>query len=198
MKTTIATTPRNAAAAMMHLTIAPAMTANVSYPKLSSEQKQKVADRLEMRKQIYIDAMTNAFTKHTGKILLIGDRPGPSAPTDPDYHHTPFYSTKHCSGWLNAALELANVPEEELVWLNSADRLGNPTYEEMLIRLRPSSVICLGGNAEKWMKQANKLLQFDFPYGRYDHPQYHKRFKNSEDYQLITDLREQFHPPDYF
>lgn len=170
----------------------------ISYPSLSSEDKKAVAERLETRKEMYVEAMTNAFTKHKHLILLIGDRPGPAAPLDPSYHHTPFYSTKYCSGWLNAALHLSRIPEHELIWINSADKDGNPTNKQILRRLCPDTIICLGGNAEKWMKNASETLDAFYTYYKFDHPQYHKRFKNSEEYPLIKFLREIFYPLEYF
>jgi hypothetical protein len=120
-----------------------------------------------------------------GSILIIGDRPGPSAPQDPNYHHTPFYSTKHCSGWLNAALYVAQIPEERLIWINSADKDGVPLDPTILDKLEADKTICLGGNAAKWYEAA---CEYGYEYYKFDHPQYHKRFKNSEEYPLIEFL----------
>lgn len=124
-------------------------------------------------------------------VLIIGDRPGPAAPKEPDYHHTPFYSVKHCSGWLNELLWQWRIDETKLLWLNAYDKDGKPTPKELLRKNKPSNddsfpkIIALGGNAEKWLKMNG--------YGRYiktDHPQYHKRFKNKEQYMMPLRVRD--------
>jgi len=138
---------------------------------------------LEIRKRNYLKAM-NKPEWVPNAILIVGDRPGPAAPLDPSYHHTPFYSTKHCSGWLNAALYLEGIPEERLIWLNSADKDGKPTDFDILLKLEPDMVITLGGNASKWVLKSDAVAEWY----KFDHPQYHKRFKNNEEYQLIEFL----------
>jgi len=157
----------------------------VSYQKLDDFGKRTIANNLEIRKRNFLKALTNPQWEK-GKILIIGDRPGPSAPTDPSYHHTPFYSTKHCSGWLNTALYLAQIPEDRLIWINSADKDGRPLDYSILEKLDADKIICLGGNAEKWYKKAS---EFGYEYVKFDHPQYWKRFKNSEEYPLIEFLQ---------
>ena len=151
----------------------------------------KVLQNLEIRRKRY-----EHFVLRRGKFseefpapeaIILGDRPGPSAPTDPSYHHTPFYSTKHCSGWLNALLFLEGFDENELVWVNAFNVDGSPTHndvvENLLTKFSPQ-IIALGGNAEKWLKQNNYPL-----YVKVDHPQYHKRFKNKQPYPFVTELR---------
>lgn len=125
------------------------------------------------------------------EVLIIGDRPGPSAPKEPDYHHTPFYSVKHCSGWLNELLWEWGTNENQLLWLNAYDKDGVPTSEELLKKNKPSDddefpkIIALGGNAEQWLKKNGYAH-----YLKVDHPQYHKRFKNKEQYFLPLRIRD--------
>lgn len=109
------------------------------------------------------------------KFILVGDRPGPSAPTAENYHHTPFYSIKHCSGWLNMQLELHAINEDDLIWINAAAANGSPT-DPKLIEDVNAKVVALGGNAVKWLK----LHGFSFI--ETYHPQYWKRFKSKEQY----------------
>lgn len=159
----------------------------VSYASLSEADKKAIDDRLRTRLNNFLDA-TNDPRWFQHRVLIIGDRPGPSAPQDDGYHHTPFYSTKHCSGWLNAALHIAQIPEERLIWINAADRLGQPTPFGLLEKLEPDTIICLGGNAEKWLVKSD----FYSSYYKFDHPQYHKRFKNNEKYPFIEFLEYHF------
>jgi len=156
----------------------------VSYSALDAAGKKAVDARLEVRLKLFVDAMLRQKYKK-GLILIVGDRPGPAAPKQFGYHHTPFYSTKYCSGWLNAALHLAGIPESKLIWLNSADQNGKPTSYDIISQLEPSSIVCLGGNAEKWIQSASRK----WDYVKFDHPQYHKRFKNAKEYPLIPWLK---------
>ena len=156
----------------------------VSYPLLDEVGKRAVDRMLEVRKRNYLKAMNNPEWVPNA-IIIVGDRPGPAAPTDPSYHHhTPFYSTKHCSGWLNAALYLEGIPEERLIWLNSADKDGNQTNFDILLKLEPDTVIALGENAEAWLRKSDVLSEWY----KFNHPQYWKRFKNSQSYPLIEFL----------
>lgn len=159
----------------------------VSYPKLTPEQKRSVEGRLEIRRIKHNHVILNEKASTSRDILIVGDKPGPSAPKDPGYHHTPFYSTKHCSGWLNALLEVEGIPEDRLIWINSADKDGVPTFFPIVeLLIKPATIICLGGNAEKWIKNACGYHR----YVKVDHPQYHKRFKNKEPYPLIQWIKE--------
>jgi hypothetical protein len=117
------------------------------------------------------------------KFLLVGDRPGPSAPQTDNYHHTPFYSTKYCSGWLNSALFLEGIDENNLVWVNSADWRGNPTRASILEHVVVDQIIALGGAAASWCKKVGA------PFVSVYHPQFHKRFKSAERYALLDILR---------
>lgn len=159
----------------------------ISYPKLKEHEKEQVLRNLEIRRARFEHFILQG-KKPTKKfprpeVVIIGDRPGPSAPQDPDYHHTPFYSTKHCSGWLNALLWEWGIDENRLLWLNAYDKDGVPTDDKLLENNAPNSqfpsIIVLGGNAEKWVKKNGWTS-----YMKVDHPQYHKRFKNKERYDL--------------
>lgn len=153
----------------------------MSFSKLSESSKNAVLERLEIRKNIYLK-----FLK-TGRVetplLIVGDRPGPSAPKIEGYHHTPFYSTKHCSGWLNILLNSSNINESILTWINAYDENGK-SYSHNGIS-DSTEIIALGGNASKWL-QSKGLSKFT----KVHHPQFWKRFNSKMDYPLIDILRQ--------
>jgi len=163
----------------------------VSYAALSEQEKRQVTKNLVLRRKLYARNALRLISARgcpdKNRVVIVGDRPGPGAPTDPSYHHTPFYSTKHCSGWLNALLLKEGIPEERLLWLNAFDKDGNPTSAEQLTRLCPAAIVALGGNAAKWLTSAVGLRsdQFVETY----HPQYWKRFRSKERYPLLDILK---------
>jgi hypothetical protein len=148
-----------------------------------SLDKCSYAASLEVRKQTYLKVLAGCADVGP-KICIIGDRPGPSAPQDIGYHHTPFYSTKHCSGWLNSLLHLNGIPENRLVWVNSTLYDGCALDSNLLQDWDIERFIALGGAAEKWAKKSNLS-----PLIKVDHPQYWKRFRSSSRYPLVDILR---------
>lgn len=169
---------------------------DASFSKLTLQQKEGVEANLEIRRKRFEHLVLKKgnFTKEfpQPRVTIVGDRPGPSAPTDPNYHHTPFYSTKHCSGWLNSLLFLEGIDENTLSWVNAYDRNGNATdisiVDDLANTCEPS-IIALGANAEKWLVKngyANYL--------RVDHPQYHKRFKSKQYYPFIRGILDMLNP----
>jgi hypothetical protein len=163
---------------------------DVSFSKLTPQQKEGVVENLEIRRRRFehLVLKKGKFSKEfpQPRVTIVGDRPGPSAPIDPSYHHTPFYSTSHCSGWLNSLLFLEGIDENILSWVNAYDRNGNPTdisIVDDLANTYEPSIIALGANAEKWLVKNGYA-----GYLRVDHPQYHKRFKNKQYYPLIRGI----------
>jgi hypothetical protein len=112
-----------------------------------------------------------------GRILLVGDRPGPSRPNDAHYHFTPFFSLKNSSMWLNKQLEKYQIDEAALAWLNSTRFDDTPENIQLITLLRPSKIIALGEAASQWLDQHEHV--------RVNHPQYQKRFLSTQQYQLI-------------
>lgn len=153
----------------------------IGYNHLSLDDQRQFALNLNRRRESWVGFKTDGKISPLKTTLIIGDRPGPGAPKEPGYHHTAFYSTKHCSGWLNAALVLEGIKEDKLLWVNSADENGTPLSPSVLEHPW-RNVIVLGGNAKKWL-QKNVDWSFKFHYAH--HPQYHKRFKNNERYELL-------------
>lgn len=161
---------------------------NVSFKNLGSADRAAVEARLEVRKSRYLQLLeATPRTTIATDFLLIGDKPGPSAPTDTGYHHTPFYSTKHCSGWLNAYLHVEGIPEEKLLWINAYDRLGNPFSAQTAARTRAATVIALGHLAAKWARTVG--LDKHPRFIQVPHPQWHKRFMNKQPYDLIEAIK---------
>jgi hypothetical protein len=146
---------------------------------------RKLAHRLVERRHDFEQLKHGKPLIGPERVVIIGDRPGPGAPKTPRYHHTPFYSLKNCSGWLNVLLEEAGIPEERLCWINAADENGKSTDPAVLGRVRVQRIIALGGNAAKWLERECGITDFV----RVDHPQYHKRFRYSQPYPLIEQLR---------
>jgi hypothetical protein len=158
-----------------------------AFKKLDKEVRLALCKRLAYRTRTFVTlgklmhGDSTAFLDMVrGKILLIGDRPAPSAPDDPEFHYTPFAALWHSSLWLNLKLHEADVPEEQLCWINSADFHGQPTrYGVMLGEY--SKVICLGGAAEAWLKKADPTRAYE----KVHHPSSWKRFNSGKPYPLI-------------
>ena len=141
--------------------------------------RQRVLERFRLR--IKTKAPTGAGSYTKGVVLLVGEQT--SHPEENKYH-APFCSIKGCSGWLNAKLEEAAIPEQELFWINALDNDGT----EMDLRkiyddLEPRQVLALGNVAR------DQLQKFGISHGMVPHPQYWKRFKHREPYPLITVLK---------
>ena len=113
--------------------------------------------------------------------LLVGDRMNSSSDWD-----LPFvsFNAGGCSGWLADGLENASVPESDLYWVNSTAQDGTPISAEFVAELRPTKVIALGANARTWC-DGHGLDATKVP-----HPQFWKRFKSTEPYQLFSVLQE--------
>lgn len=159
------------------------------FTSLPDTQRRQFEANLELRKRRYVNVSRylqgaeGILRESQDRILIIGDRPGPSAPVDPGFHHTPFYSTKHCAGWLNALQVESQIPEDSLVWINSTDFRGLPLPISIIDVLDPHSIVILGGHARRWFDTAEDWKGYDFVED-VPHPQYWKRFKNKERYPL--------------
>lgn len=157
-----------------------------AFDRLDRDAQQAMVRRLKERKQRYLQAM--AGEKVPTKVILLGDTPGPGRPDTPGYHHTPFYSTKNSSLWVNRLLGESGVPETALLWFNTTLADGHPLDGRLVSNQlqRGPAIICLGGNAEKWFTQR-------FTYGRLyhkvHHPQAWKRFHSKEPYPLLDLLK---------
>ena len=148
-----------------------------AFNKLDAITRVAIADRVLFRENRYL-AMQAGEWKPAGEILLVGDRPAPSAPDDPTFHYTPFSALWNSSLWLNLQLHRFQIPEAALAWVNAADLQGIATDPQVLSN-RWSQIIALGGNAGRW------LMQNAVTHHRVMHPQAWKRFHAKEPYPLL-------------
>lgn len=166
------------------------MTASIfgaAFDKLPSLTQEDIRRQLTIRKFRYLRALKRGYDGGI-KAVIIGDTPGPGRPNDPRYHHTPFYSTKNSSLWLNQQLVEAKIDESHLLWFNAklADGTDLPDHHLTdVLRLNPR-IICLGNNAEVWVRRVAPTSV----YTKVFHPQYAKRFRSKEPYALIDILKE--------
>lgn len=122
-----------------------------------------------------------------GNIMMVGERASGSQHGKLTNNH-PFCTLKACSGWLNALLEAAEIPEEQLYWINILDTDGAPiSLAPYLEDYQPSHIVCLGGIALNHVKR--QLGDLKTPVLQQMHPQYWKRFRSSEPYPLIQLLK---------
>lgn len=165
------------------------MTATIfgaAFDKLPKETQVGIFKQLRTRMIKYIYAMRRGYHGDI-KFVIIGDRPGPGRPTEQNYHHTPFYSTKNSSLWLNKQLVENNVDEDSLLWFNAELADGSaldPIHIQDTLRYQPTYIV-LGGKAEAWFKKAAPGV----PYKKVYHPQFAKRFKSKEPYELLEILK---------
>lgn len=114
-----------------------------------------------------------------GNILIVGDKPSnPLIDID-----LPFVHLDGCSPWLADQLAKTDVPESDLYWINGFGLDGVMTDPSFIDKLEPSKIIALGSQAQRWCEIAgvNHL--------RTEHPQFWKRFRNSDVYPLVNILR---------
>lgn len=147
------------------------------FDRLDAETKAAIKSRTAFRQARFI--AKEIPTK--GSVLLVGDRPAPDAPDDPQFHYTPFGAEHHSSLWLNLQLHQARIPEERLFWANAFDHKGNPSDPSIL--QHSVQLVALGGNANKWIRENKHLGHWQF-----QHPQAWKRFHSKEPYPLIECL----------
>lgn len=163
-----------------------ASTFGAAFDKLQEDVKREILRSLVERRKRYTRAMRGERVET--KVILLGDTPGPGRPTDPSYHHTPFYSTKNSSLWINRYLWEHGIPETSLLWFNTTLADGQPLDSRLVSKQLCSNptIICLGGNAEKWFKQ--RFTYRPDSYAKVHHPQAWKRFHAKEHYPLIDIL----------
>jgi hypothetical protein len=118
---------------------------------------------------------SGSFTKHV--VMMVGER---TSHPEANKKHLPFCSIKACSGWLNALLEEAGVPEDKLFWVNALDNDGSEVdLSKLASAIEPTAVFALGNIAR------DQLKKHHIEHTHVPHPQYWKRFKSKEAYPLI-------------
>jgi thymidylate kinase len=115
-------------------------------------------------------------------VLLVGERLSPGVRAG----FPPFVSFTRagCSAWLAEQLHTGGILERQLYWVNALGKGGRPIDPTFVAGLKPKRIIALGEVAAGWCRASGHA--FDSA----PHPQYWKRFKSSEPYQLINMLKE--------
>lgn len=156
-----------------------------AFDRLDEHLQKSILSSLRHRRANYAQALAGVRWPEM-RVILVGDRPGNGAKLLPaNHHHTPFYSTKNSSLWLNRLLVEEGVLENSLFWINSADMHGTPSSYDHLENWHSPKIIALGGNASKWLAKGG------YAHEQVWHPQAWKRFKNGERYPLIELLHQE-------
>jgi hypothetical protein len=161
-----------------------ASTFGAAFDRLEHSVQHEYARRMTLRRKNYCSGL--AGNRWWAKVILVGDKPGNGALKLPaNHHHTPFYSTKNSSFWLNKQLLDAGIHENDIFWLNAANLHGIPTHPMHLDGWRDAKIVALGGAAETWIKQSGKKVD-----AKVHHPSAWKRFHSKEAYPLIDLLKQ--------
>jgi hypothetical protein len=127
-------------------------------------------------------APVGAGSYSNGSILLVGEQ---VSHPEANKYHAPFCSIKGCSGWLNALLEDAGIPEKKMFWVNALDNDGTEVnLRQICDTIEPCTVFALGNVARDQLRK-----QGITSFGHVPHPQYWKRFKSKQPYPLIIALQ---------
>jgi hypothetical protein len=156
------------------------------FKKLDPELRKDLIERVILRKKRFL-ALTGkrgTFDPSTCDVLLVGDRPAPSAPDDANFHYTPFGALWNSSLYVNMELHKGGIDEARLAWVNSADFHGVP-QDYSVLDLPWKHVIALGGAGSKWLKKSPQKI----PHEIFHHPSSWKRFHSKEPYPLIDYLK---------
>lgn len=158
-------------------------TFGAAFDRLARDEQRAFFLQMRTRKLNYMSGL--AGKRWEAQAILVGEKPGNGAKVQPPgFHHTPFYSSKNSSLWLNLLLLRAGIKEEQLFWINSADMNGVPSSTSHLEGWGGAKIIALGNLAEKWISSAGKSCT------KFYHPQAWKRFHSKEEYPLIAHLKE--------
>ena len=147
--------------------------------KLDRKLQQQLVNRVLARKMRFLKLRAGEWKPSNGQLLLIGDRPAPSAPRDLGFHYTPFGALTNSSLWLNQQLEQFHIPEDGLAWVNATDINGVKT-DHKILEHHWGGIIALGNNAKLWAcKGTSKVVWLA------QHPSAWKRFHSREPYPLL-------------
>lgn len=140
----------------------------------------RLLNRILFSKDIPREFNNVAGSIQYSRFVLIGESPSKESPFE---HYYPFLDQIGCSGWLNRLLDVENISEQDLFWINAYHLDGSPNDLEILKYLKDKKIICLGKKAEKWLTPSG------LKYESVPHPQYWKRFKSKERYPLMDLLK---------
>lgn len=110
----------------------------------------------------------------SGRFVIVGEGFAERKDTDA-FYQWPFasFSGEGCSQWLTEKLDLIEVGENDLLWVNADQDLA------FLYDLQPEKIIALGGQAYE------KLYRLKIMAATVPHPQSWKRFNNGQRYPLL-------------
>lgn len=152
-----------------------------AFNKLPVELQIRLQNRVDFRRERFLAMNNQRWKPEAGEILLVGDRPAPDAPDDPDFHYTPFGAHRHSSLWLNKLFEQYAIDEKCLGWMNAYDKAGI-SADPRVLSYRWSQVIALGHSPSKWLERQG------IKHTHFMHPQAWKRFHSKDPYPLIGHL----------
>jgi hypothetical protein len=129
----------------------------------------------------------NVIGSPQAKILIVGEQVNKKL-THTDWA---FYSDKGSSGYLNEALQWAEIPERDLAFCNALNVNDKPKDLDAIVAKLPNFkvAIALGRTAQKI------LFTQDVTYEQVDHPSYWKRFQHGkmDDYaQRLKDIHKEY------
>lgn len=109
-----------------------------------------------------------------GRVVLIGEAFAEHKDNDA-WYQWPFasFSGEGCSQWLAEKLDLIEVGEDQILWLNSDQDLS------MLYDLKPERIVALGNQAY------DQLYRLKITAATVPHPQAWKRFNHGQRYPLL-------------
>lgn len=109
-----------------------------------------------------------------GRIVLVGESFAERKDNDA-FYQWPFasFSGEGCSQWLTDQLDLIEVGEDDILWVNADQDLS------LLYDLNPERIIALGDAAY------SQLYRLKITAATVPHPQAHKRFNNKQRYPLL-------------
>lgn len=127
-------------------------------------------------------------------ILLVGDRPSVrGARTRLNLPFINLRSRQGCSSWLAEELWTGGIPERILYWVNAhSDYDGEVVTDGAFLReLKPALTVALGEESYRWCWHQVDDERLD-PKNLYRvrHPMHWKRFRHTEQYELIALIKE--------
>jgi hypothetical protein len=134
----------------------------------------RMVNMVEARRMIRHPLTASTAGNWEGRVVLVGEAFAERKDCDA-FYQWPFgsFSNEGCSQWLTDKIDLVDVGEDDLLWVN-ADQDVSFLYD-----LKPEKIIALGQMAYE------KLYKLKIVAQTVPHPQAWKRFNNSGRYPLL-------------
>jgi len=152
------------------------------YDTLARHYQWKVFNyRLNSVSQVIIETVTikdvtlpkGTIGSCSAKYLFIGDRP------NHEYIDVPFFALNGSSGYLNKAIEIAGIKEEDLALSNVCSPQGKIHLLESMLQSLPNleKIFLMGNVAHEWfLKNGDMSSKLNVKTFSLQHPSYLKRF----------------------